>query len=96
MEEANVVIGIHDLHLWSVAGDDASLTGHVAIADGGDAEAMRWALAELLQTRFAIHHATIQTETGPCGDEESCTGEGATRASEDNRPYLWPSTSVSK
>ncbi len=71
MGEITGVTGVHDLHLWSVAGDDASLTAHVAIADGGDAEATRRALAELLETRFAIHHATIQTETEPCGDEES-------------------------
>ena len=71
MGEVAGVTGVHDLHLWSVAGDDASLTAHVAIADGGDAEGTRRALAELLETRFAIHHATIQTETEPCGDEES-------------------------
>lgn len=65
------VTGVHDLHLWSVAGDDASLTAHVAIADGGDGEAIRRALTGMLETRFAIHHATIQTETEPCGDEES-------------------------
>jgi cobalt-zinc-cadmium efflux system protein len=71
MGEVAGVTGVHDLHLWSVAGDDASLTAHVAIADGSDAEDTRRALAELLETRFAIHHATIQTETEPCGDEES-------------------------
>ena len=71
MGEVAGVTSVHDLHLWSVAGDDASLTAHVAIADGGDAEATRRALAELLETRFAIHHATIQTETEPCGDEKS-------------------------
>ena len=65
------VTGVHDLHLWSVAGDDASLTAHVAIADGGDGEAIRRALTGMFETRFAIHHATIQTETEPCGDEES-------------------------
>lgn len=65
------VTGVHDLHLWSVAGDDASLTAHVAIADGGDAENTRRTLTEMLETRFAIHHATIQTETEPCGNEES-------------------------
>ena len=71
MGEVAGVTGVHDLHLWSVAGDDASLTAHVAIADGGVAEDTRRALAEMLETRFAIHHATIQTETEPCGDEES-------------------------
>jgi cobalt-zinc-cadmium efflux system protein len=65
------VTGVHDLHLWSVAGDDASLTAHVAVAEGSNAEAIRRALAGMLETRFAIHHATIQTETEPCGDEES-------------------------
>lgn len=71
MGEVSGVTGVHDLHLWSVAGDDAALTAHVAIADGGDGEAIRRALTGMLETRFAIHHATIQTETEPCGDEES-------------------------
>ena len=71
MGEVSGVTGVHDLHLWSVAGDDASLTAHVAVADGGNAETIRRTLTEMLETRFAIHHATIQTETEPCGDEES-------------------------
>ena len=29
------------------------------------------ALTEMLEEGFNIHHATIQTETEPCGDEES-------------------------
>ncbi len=62
---------VHDLHLWSVAGDDASLTAHVAVEDRGNAEAIRRALTEMLESRFAIHHATIQTETEPCWDVES-------------------------
>lgn len=74
INEAAGVAGVHDLHLWSVAGDDASLTAHVALADGADAEATRRALAEMLESRFAIHHATIQTETAPCGDAGSMHG----------------------
>jgi cobalt-zinc-cadmium efflux system protein len=65
------VKGVHDLHLWSVAGDDASLTAHVAIADGSDPEITRRAIVSLLEKQFNIHHATIQTETAPCGDVES-------------------------
>ena len=71
MGEVAGVTGVHDLHLWSVAGDDASLTAHVAVADGGNAETIRRALTEMLEEHFKIHHATIQTETEPCGDEES-------------------------
>ena len=65
------VVGVHDLHLWSVAGDDASLTAHVAIADGGGSGSTRRAVVGMLEAEFNIHHATIQTETEPCGDEES-------------------------
>jgi cobalt-zinc-cadmium efflux system protein len=65
------VVGVHDLHLWSVAGDDASLTAHVAIADGGSSASTRRAVVGMLEAEFNIHHATIQTETEPCGDEES-------------------------
>lgn len=71
MGDVQGVAGVHDLHLWSVAGDDASLTAHVALAEGSDAETIRRAVTELLEARFNIHHATIQTETEPCGDEES-------------------------
>ncbi len=71
MGEVSGVTGVHDLHLWSVAGDDASLTAHVAVSEETKAGGVRRALAEMLEARFAIHHATIQTETEPCGDEES-------------------------
>jgi cobalt-zinc-cadmium efflux system protein len=71
MNDVSGVVGVHDFHLWSVAGDDASLTAHIALADGADAEATRRALTEILENKFAIRHATIQTETEPCGDEES-------------------------
>jgi cobalt-zinc-cadmium efflux system protein len=71
MSEVDGVAGVHDLHLWSVAGDDASLTVHVAVVDGVKAEAIRWELVRMLAARFNIQHATIQTEIEPCGDEES-------------------------
>lgn len=71
MGEVDGVTGVHDLHLWSVAGDDSSLTAHVAVIDADRAEPIRQAVTEMLETRFAIHHATIQTETEPCGDAES-------------------------
>lgn len=69
MGEVAGVTGVHDLHLWSVAGDDASLTAHVAIDDGAKSEAIRRTLTEMFEARFNIRHSTIQTETEPCGDE---------------------------
>lgn len=64
------VVDVHDLHIWSVAGDDASLTANVVVADG-DVDAVRVALTAMLETRFEIHHATIQPETAPCADAAS-------------------------
>lgn len=69
MAEMQGVNGVHDLHLWSVAGDDASLTAHVAIGGVEDAEAVRLAVTVMLKAQFAIHHVTIQTEAVPCTDE---------------------------
>lgn len=63
------VAGTHDLHLWSVAGDDKSLTVHVALNEGADAHAVRVAISTMLIERFTIEHATIQTEETPCSDE---------------------------
>ena len=71
MEVVPGVTGVHDLHLWSVAGDDASLTAHVAVEEGGNTEAIRRELAMMLEAAFNINHVTIQIETEPCGDAES-------------------------
>ncbi len=65
------VAGVHDLHVWSVAGDDASLTAHASISDGADPQATRKAIETMLKGEFKILHSTIQTETEPCGDDQA-------------------------
>lgn len=70
----NAVPGVaatHDLHLWSVAGDDTSLTAHIVVASGADAAAVRDSVAALLEEQFAIRHATLQA------DDETAAGEQA-------------------
>ena len=62
------VAGVHDLHVWSVAGDDASLTAHIGIAEGQDQTSVRKTVAAMLEDRFKILHSTLQAETEPCGD----------------------------
>lgn len=65
------VAGVHDLHLWSVAGDDPSLTAHILLKHGASSDLTRVGVAELLEEQFNIHHATIQTEIEPCADAEA-------------------------
>lgn len=71
MNDVAGVAGVHDLHLWSVAGDDASLTAHVELATGADGETVRKAVAHMLDERFHIHHVTIQTEAERCTHADS-------------------------
>ena len=60
------VTGVHDLHLWSVAGDDASLTVHLELADKADGETVRLAVGKMLAEAYHIEHSTIQLEREPC------------------------------
>lgn len=62
------VAGVHDLHVWSLSSDDHSLSTHVQLAEGSDFEAVRTAVATLLNDRYEIAHATIQIEREVCGD----------------------------
>jgi cobalt-zinc-cadmium efflux system protein len=62
------VSGVHDLHVWSLTSDDSSLSVHVELAAGADAETVRTFIAATLRERFEIEHATIQTEKEPCDD----------------------------
>ncbi|MGQ0589783.1 MAG: cation diffusion facilitator family transporter [Sphingosinicella sp.] len=64
--ESEGVAGVHDLHIWSLTSDDSSLSVHVELAPGADAEVVRTLLAKMLRERFNIEHATIQTESESC------------------------------
>ncbi len=68
LEAVPGVTGSHDLHLWSVAGDDRSLTVHLSLAEGADGEAVRLAASAMLHERFDVAHATIQTDHVACSD----------------------------
>ncbi|MBI2260903.1 MAG: cation transporter [Caulobacterales bacterium] len=64
------VDSVHDLHVWVSGADQSSCTVHVVLTAGAEPEAVRVAVAALLEQRFDIHHCTVQTETEPCGDAD--------------------------
>lgn len=66
------VAEVHDLHLWSMAGNDASLTTHIVFQPGSEPETVRLAIGDMLRQKFDISHATIQMESGAelCAEPE--------------------------
>ena len=66
------VVGVHDLHVWSITAGFPALSCHVVIADDcGTADALE-RLQAMLAARFGIHHATLQIER-----PAACPGGGA-------------------
>lgn len=63
------VSDVDDLHLWSIAGGDASLAAHIVQSDNIDMNATRRTAIQMLEARFSIGRATIQTESEACGGE---------------------------
>ena len=64
------VASVHDLHLWSVAGDDRSLTAHIVIDASEDEQQVRRRVADQLHDLFEIDHATLQIERGDAACEK--------------------------
>ncbi|MBN8888507.1 MAG: cation transporter [Rudaea sp.] len=60
---------IHDLHVWSLGSNQPVLTAHAVLRAGADADQVRGTLAEMLEKRFNVHHATLQIESAPCGED---------------------------
>lgn len=60
------VSDVHDLHIWSMSTREVNGTAHVAVRENADSDQVRIAVAAVLEERFAIGHATIQTEREPC------------------------------
>lgn len=66
------VAGAHHVHLWRLDETRTSLEAHVALAPGADAAAVKRRLRALLAERFAVGHATLETEA----PGESCPAPG--------------------
>ena len=60
------VAGVHNLHVWSLGSQRASLTAHVLTRDGVDTDRLRRALTARLIEVHGIQHSTLQLESDPC------------------------------
>jgi cobalt-zinc-cadmium efflux system protein len=68
MSRVEGVLGIHDLHIWSLGSSTRALSCHVLIEDvpPSVSEAILARLNALLASRFQIFHTTIQFEHAGC------------------------------
>ncbi|WP_415644191.1 cation diffusion facilitator family transporter [Sphingomonas antarctica] len=63
LREQSGVTNVHDLHVWPLSTTETALTVHLLVPGGYPGDAFVAGLAQALEHRFAIHHATIQVET---------------------------------
>ena len=61
------VVGVHDLHVWTVTSGFPAVSAHVLVAHGADCHAARARLEQLLGRRFGLLHSTLQVEHAPRG-----------------------------
>jgi cobalt-zinc-cadmium efflux system protein len=64
------VTALHDLHIWGMSTTETALTCHLVMPAGHPGDAMLNGIAQQLDHRFGIHHATIQIELADT--EEAC------------------------
>lgn len=69
------VAAIHDLHIWGMSTTETALTCHLVMPGGHPGDAALAALADELEARFGIHHATLQIELGDSADACALTPE---------------------
>lgn len=67
------VTGIHDLHIWSMSTTETALTAHLVIPAAHQDDQFLHDVAEELEHRFRIAHATLQVERGSGPEcDQSC------------------------
>lgn len=81
LTETEGVVGLHDLHIWTVTSGLVALSCHCELTGERDSDQVLAELCDMLHERFAIHHVTIQPEVvrlhGGTGDHSlpRCTSE---------------------
>jgi cobalt-zinc-cadmium efflux system protein len=53
---------VHDLHVWCLTTRQIALSAHAVVAVGADRDRVLADMCHLLQTKFDIHHLTLQLE----------------------------------
>ncbi|MEO8927327.1 MAG: cation diffusion facilitator family transporter [Caulobacteraceae bacterium] len=61
---------VHDLHIWGMSTTETALTAHLVRPDGAIDDGLLHRACAELRTRFAVHHATLQVESG--GGAHAC------------------------
>ncbi|GBD17980.1 Metal cation efflux system protein CzcD [bacterium HR27] len=56
------VVGVHDLHVWTVTSGFVALSGHVEVDETRPWPDVLLDLARVLRVRFGILHVTLQPE----------------------------------
>ncbi len=62
MAEAEGVVEVHDLHIWTITSGFPALSAHVLVARGDDCHARRLELEQMLAREFGLEHTTLQVE----------------------------------
>ena len=67
------VLGVHDLHIWSLGSSTHALSCHVLIEDvpPSASDSILRSVNALLERRFGITHTTVQFEHVSCGISET-------------------------
>ena len=73
IEAVEGVLGVHDLHVWSLGSSTRALSCHVRIADvpPSESDAILRGVNSVLAARFHIGHTTIQFEHAECAISEN-------------------------
>jgi cobalt-zinc-cadmium efflux system protein len=76
MESDEAVLSVHHVHVWTLDGVRAALSGHLVLRDVplSETEAVVGRVGSTLRRRFGIDHTTLQLETGPCPDADCRQG----------------------
>ena len=68
------VLGVHDLHVWTLVGDKVSMWAHLTIEPAADTTKILYA-AQAIATTIRCHHTCFQLEDGQTYDR-SVEGDG--------------------
>jgi cobalt-zinc-cadmium efflux system protein len=58
------VDAIHDLHIWGMSTTESALTVHLVMPQGYPGDAVMDNIMATLESKFQIHHSTLQVEQG--------------------------------